>query len=160
MPVTNAAIAKIFENMATFLEMKGDSFFKIRAYHRAARTIEHLSFSLEQAVRDGMDLGEIPGFGSAISTKTRELIETGKMAAYEKLKAEFPEGVLDLSNVSGIGAKTAMTIARELGVRSIDDLEQAILDGRLAQLPRMGEKTAENILRHIQYLRDREKTAP
>ena len=158
MPATNSEIAGIFENMATFLEMKGDSFFKIRAYQRAARTIEHLSFSLDQTVRDGMDLGEIPGFGSAISSKTRELIETGKMAAYEKLRAEFPEGVLDLSNVFGIGAKTALTIARELGVSSIDDLERAILDGRLAQLPRMGEKTAEKMLQHIRYLRDREKT--
>ena len=160
MAVTNAEIAGIFENMATFLEIKGDSFFKIRAYQSASRTIEQLPFSLEDAVRDGMDLGEIPGFGSAISSKIRELIDTGKMAAYDKLKAEFPEGVLDLSNVFGIGAKTAMAIARELGVSTIDDLERAILDGRLAQLPRMGEKTAENMLRHIQYLRDREKTAP
>ena len=60
MPVSNEDIAEIFENMATLLEMKGDTVFKIRAYQRAARTIGHLSFSLEQAVGEGVDLKKIP----------------------------------------------------------------------------------------------------
>ena len=60
MPVSNEEIAELFENMATLLEMKGDTVFKIRAYQRAARTIEHLSLSLDQAVRDDTDLKKIP----------------------------------------------------------------------------------------------------
>ena len=94
MPIDNQEIAQVFDNMAVFLEMKSDSFFKIRAYQRAARTIENLDFSLEEAVRDEMDLAEIPGFGEAISSKTVELVTTGRMDAYETLKAEFPAGVL------------------------------------------------------------------
>ena len=71
MPVSNEEIAELFESMATLLEMKGDTVFKIRAYQRAARTISHLSFSLEQAVRDEVDLKKIPGIGKAISEKPR-----------------------------------------------------------------------------------------
>ena len=153
MPINNQQIAQVFDNMAAFLEMKGDSFFKIRAYQRAARTIENLSFSLEDAVRDDMDLAEIPGFGEAISSKTIELVTTGRMAAYEELKAEFPEGVLDLTEIPGVGPKTAITIARELGISSLDGLEQAIHDGRIHQVPKMGEKAAQNLLKHIEYMR-------
>ncbi len=153
MPIDNQQIAQVFDNMAVFLEMKGDSFFKIRAYQRAARTIENLDFSLEEAVRDEMNLAEIPGFGEAISSKTVELVTTGRMDAYETLKAEFPEGVLNLTEIPGVGPKTAITIARELGVSTLDDLEQAIHDGRIHQVPKMGEKAAHNLLKHIEYMR-------
>ena len=71
MPVNNDEIAQLFENMAVLLEMKGDSVFKIRAYQRAARTIENLSFSLDKAVHDGTDLKTITGVGKAISDKIR-----------------------------------------------------------------------------------------
>ena len=77
MTVSNEAIAELFESMGTLLEMKGDTVFKIRAYQRAARTIEQLSFPLEQAVQDGMDLKKIPGVGRAICDKIKELVETG-----------------------------------------------------------------------------------
>ena len=72
MPASNEDIARLFENMATLLEMKGDSVFKIRAYQRAARTIEHLSLPLFQAVAQDADLKKIPSIGKAISDKIRE----------------------------------------------------------------------------------------
>ncbi len=153
MAIDNQEIAQVFDNMAAFLEMKGDSFFKIRAYQRAARTIENLDFSLEDAIRDEMDLAEIPGFGEAISSKTVELVTTGRMDAYEKLKAEMPEGVLDLTEIPGVGPKTAFTIANELGVSTLDELEHAIHDGRIHQVPKMGEKAAQNLLKHIERAR-------
>ena len=90
MPTTNEDIAQLFENMATLLEMKRDLVFKIRAYQRAARIIEQLSLSLEQAVKEGKELKSIPGIGDAISKKIEELVNTGKVSAYEKLKAELP----------------------------------------------------------------------
>ena len=160
MPPTNAEIANLFENMATLLEMKGDAIFKIRAYQRSARTIEQLPFPLEQAVSDGMDLKSIPGIGDAISKKIQEMVSTGQVAAYEKLRAELPEGVLSLMNVPGIGPKTAMLVAQELGTRTIEEMEQAALDGRIASLPRMGEKSAQNILRRLRYLRSKDKRVP
>ncbi len=160
MSTTNREIAQLFENMATLLEMKGDTIFKIRAYQRAARTTENLSFSLEQAVKDGMDLKKVPGIGKAISDKINELIGTGRVAAYERIKGELPDGVLTLMNVPGIGPKTAILIGNELGTTTIDALEAAILSGRLTELPRMGEKTAENILRHIRGLRTKDNRMP
>lgn len=149
MPVSNDEIAELFANMAVLLEMKGDTVFKIRAYQRAARTIGELSFSLDQAAREEVDLRKIPGIGKAISDKTREYLETGRVDAYDRLLAELPDGVLTLMTIPGIGSKTAMLISQELGVSTVEGIEKAIHDGRLAALPRMGQRTADNILRHL-----------
>ena len=160
MRASNDEIAELFEDMGALLEMKGDTIFKTRAYQRAARSIEHLPFPLEQAVKDGMDLKSIPGIGTAISDKIQELVTTGRVATYERLKGELPDGTLTLMNVPGIGPKTAMLIAQELGGSTIEGVERAILDGRLGELPRMGEKTAQNILRHIRSLRTKDHRTP
>ena len=138
MHATNEEIAGLFENMATLLEMKGDAIFKIRAYQRAARTIGQLPFPLDNAVRDGMDLKDIPGIGAAISGKIQEMVATGSVASYDRLKGKLPDGTLTLMKVPGIGPKTAMLITRELGAGTIESVEAAALDGRLAALPRMG----------------------
>ncbi len=156
MPVNNEEAAQLFENMAVLLELQGDSIFKIRAYQRAARTIENLSFPLAQAVDDGVDLKAIPGIGKAISDKVRELHLTGKVAAYERLRAEVPDGVLDLMAIPGVGPKTAALVSKELGVTNVAELEAAIQDGRVAFLPRMGKKAADALLRHIQAQTDRD----
>jgi DNA polymerase (family 10) len=148
--ISNEEIAQLFENMATLLEMKGDTIFKIRAYQRAARTINQLSFPLEQAVHDRVDLKQIPGIGKAISEKVQELVLTGRVAAYDKLLGEFP----------GVGPKTAALITRELGVSTIEGVEKAIEEGKVAALPRVGKKTAENILRHIHSLRTKDGRVP
>ena len=160
MPTTNEEIAGLFENMAALLEMKGDTVFKIRAYQRAARTIGQLPFPLEQAVREGVELKSIPGIGDAISKKIQELVSSGRVATYERFKAELPDGVLTLMNVPGIGPRTAMLISQELGTGTIEDVEKAVLNGRVAALPRMGEKTAQNILRHIRSLRTKDHRVP
>ena len=152
MPANNEDIAQLFENMATLLEMKGDSVFKIRAYQRAARTIEHLSLPLSQAVAEDADLKKIPGIGKAISDKIQELLKTGKVSAYDRLVAELPKGVLDLMAIPGVGPKTAMLLTQELGLDSVDQVEAAIHDGRVAALPRMGTKAADTLLRHIQAM--------
>ena len=153
MPTTNEEIAEVFDNMASLLEMKGDSIFKIRAYQRAARTVENLPFTLEQAVRDGMDLKSIAGIGDAISKKIEDLVINGKVEAYERLKAELPDGVLTLMNVPGVGPKTALRIAQESGANTLEEMEKAILHGRLASLPGMGDTMAQNIVRHIRSQR-------
>ncbi|MCH8298086.1 MAG: DNA polymerase/3'-5' exonuclease PolX [Chloroflexi bacterium] len=150
MAPTNEQIAELFENMGALLEMKGDTIFKIRAYQRAARTIEQLSSPLAQAVENGEDLTKIPGVGKAISEKIAEFIETGQVAAYQRLLDELPPGVLELKNIPGIGPKTAMAISQELGISTVEGVAEAAADGRLAQLPRMGNRAAETILRNIQ----------
>ncbi|CAI8016780.1 DNA polymerase/3'-5' exonuclease PolX [Geodia barretti] len=150
---TNEEIAELFEHLGMMLEMKGDSAFKIRAYQRAARTIEELSFPLDQAVADGQKLTGIPGIGKAISEKIHELVTTGQVQTFERVKSELPEGALNLLAIPGIGPKTAVLIGTELGISTIEGVEQAAQDGRLASLPRMGKRAADSILRHIRASR-------
>ena len=154
MQPTNEEIAELFENLGAMLEMQGDSVFKIRAYQRAARTIGELSFPLAQAVSEGQKLTGIPGIGKAIGDKIQELVNTGQVQTYERVKAELPEGALDLLAIPGIGPKTAMLIGTELGISTVEGVEQAAQDGRLATLPRMGKKAADSILRHIRASRN------
>ena len=160
MPVTNEEIAAIFEDMATLLEMKGDSVFKIRAYQRAARTIGELSFSLEQGVKDQVDFKKIPGIGKAISDKIQEYCQSGGILAYDRLVGELPDGVLIIMSIPGVGPKTAMLIARELGVSTIEGVEKEIHAGKLAALPGLGPKTAETILHHIRVMGSKDGRTP
>ncbi len=148
----NAEIIEILENIAVLLELKSESFFKSRAYQKAARSIESLAEDVDKLVAEGR-LQEIPGVGEAISKKLTELVSTGRLDYYEKLKAEFPPGINVLMEIPGIGPRTALLLTKELGISHVDDLEKAIEDGQVAALPRMGEKTAHNILRQIKAYR-------
>jgi DNA polymerase (family X) len=148
----NSKIIEILENIAVLLELKGESIFKSRAYQKAARSIENLSEDIEKLAAEDR-LKEIPGVGEAISKKITEMLNTGHLEYYEKLKAEFPPGINVLMEVPGIGPRTALLLTKELGITGIDDLEIAIEDGRVASLPRMGEKTAQNILHQLKAYR-------
>lgn len=89
----NSAIAQVFRDMADLLELKGENPFKIRAYRRAASTIDTLPVELERLMDEGR-LREIPGIGEAIAAKITELLTTGRLRAYDRLRAEFPENTL------------------------------------------------------------------
>jgi DNA polymerase (family 10) len=156
----NTAIAKVFSDIADLLELKGENQFKIRAYQKAARAIEHYPKEIRIMVDEGEDLKSIPGVGDAIAKKTTELVETGKLEYYEKLKAEFPEVITNLLDIPGIGPKTANKLCSELGITSVDSLEQAIKDGNVAKLFRLGEKTANNILQQIEASRRKDQRIP
>jgi DNA polymerase (family 10) len=156
----NTNVARVFQDIADLLELKGENVFKIRAYQKAARAIEHHPRELEAMIEEGDDLQSIPGVGEAIAKKTTELITTGKLGYYENLKAEFPRGITNLLAIPGIGPKTASKLSSELGVSSADELERAITDGRVAQLFRLGQKTADNILHQIQALRRKDQRIP
>ncbi len=158
--MTNSEIAETFETIVSLLQMKEEKGFTIRAYQRAARTIERLPRDVDAMVREGEDLTEIPGIGKAISAKISELVDTGEMSYLERLKAEFPEGILDLVEIPGLGPKTVVRVWKELDVTSVEALSAAIEDGRVASLPRMGKKSAENILRAIQFARSKGDRTP
>ncbi len=145
----NTAIAKVFSDIADLLELKGENQFKIRAYQKVVRAIEHYPKEIRIMIDEGEDLKNIPGVGDAIAKKTTELVTTGKLEYYEKLKAEFPKGITNLLDIPGIGPKTASKLCSELGITSADALEQAIKDGSVATLFRLGEKTANNILQQV-----------
>ena len=158
--MNNPQIAEVFEDVVALLEIKGEQSFQVRAYQRVARTIEYLPTELEQIIREGGDLRKIPGIGKAISEKIKELVSTGKLGYYERLKAELPDGILDVIRVPGIGPKTAKLMWGQLGISSISELQEALGDGRVAALPRMGEKKAENILREVRSERVRDGRVP
>jgi len=155
----NSEVAKVFQDIADLLELKGENQFKIRAYQRVVRSIEHLPVEVEQLVAEDK-LKEVPGVGEAITKKITELVTTGHLGYYEELKADFPEGISTLLDIPSIGPKTAMLLSSELGIRSVDELEAAITGGKVASLPRMGDKITENILRHIQALRRKDQRIP
>ena len=156
----NSEIARVFQDMADLLELKSENIFKIRAYRRAAQVIEHLSKEMAVMLEAGEDFQKIPGVGEAIAKKSAELITTGRLNAYEDLKAEFPEGITRLLEIPGIGPKTAHRLTNELKITSAEQLEQAILEGKIANLFRMGDKTAQNLLHQIQATRRKDRRIP
>jgi DNA polymerase (family 10) len=156
----NSDVARVFQDVADLLELKGENVFKIRAYQKAARAIDYYPRELEAMIEEGENLQSIPGVGEAIAKKATELITTGKLGYYEDLKAESPHGITNLLDIPGIGPKTANKLSSELGISSVDELEQAIKDGRVAKIIRLGEKTADNILHQIQALRRKDQRIP
>ena len=146
--MTKEEIAVVLEQIATLLELKGENPFKIRAYTNAARAIETfganvLSFQDEEAV------AKIPGIGKSIALKIKELAETGSHEYFQELSAEFPAGILELFSLSGLGAKKIKALHDKLGISSIEELQKACEQGRVAELPGFGETTQQKICEAI-----------
>ncbi|HKI68486.1 MAG TPA: DNA polymerase/3'-5' exonuclease PolX [Verrucomicrobiae bacterium] len=134
------------------LELKGENPFKTRAYLNAARALENLNEPLAQIVAE-QRLEEIKGIGEAIARKITELVETGKLAYYEELKASTPPGLLGLLEISGLGPRKIQALNKILGVDSVEKLEAACKAGKVAELDGFGEKTQTNILEGIERRR-------
>ncbi|MFA5113758.1 MAG: DNA polymerase/3'-5' exonuclease PolX [Candidatus Margulisiibacteriota bacterium] len=151
----NSEFAKAFREIAELLELKGDNPFKIRAYQRAAQNIDDLSRELPDIYREkGLaGLQELPGIGHDLSLKIEEYIKTGKITSYQKLAKEFPKGILELVNIPGMGPKTALLLHDKLGIASPAQLEKAARAGKLRDIPGMGAKKEENILRGLDLKR-------
>lgn len=157
--VKNVELADIFNNIAKILKIQNDNLFKIRAYERIADTLENMPMEAETFYKSGR-LNEIPGVGSAIAQKIGELIETGRLEYYEKLKEKIPVGVLELLNIPDIGPRKAKLFYEELGIDSVEKLEKAALAHQLQNLHSMGKKAEENILRGIELYKKREQRNP
>ena len=160
MAISNTQIANIFTDMAALLEIKGESVFKVRAYQRAANTIENLEDSLEGLVHAKSDLKQISGIGKAINDKIYEYVETSHISAYERLLDELPEGVLTLMTVPYIGPKTAYLVATQLGIKSLQELEGAILDKSLLSIDGIGDRTCQIIHRSLGEMRVKDRRTP
>jgi DNA polymerase (family 10) len=148
----NTLIAQIFRGIAQILELKGENRFRIRAYDRAAVNIESLAEDIQLLISEGR-LNEIPGIGSDLSAKIKEIAATGKLGSFEELKRTIPPGMLDLLNIPSIGPKTAKLLFEQAGIRGIADLEEAILKNKLQAIFGIKEKTLENIKKGIEVLK-------
>jgi DNA polymerase (family 10) len=147
----NAAIAQVFTNIADLLDIKGEEWYRVRAYRRAAEEIAHYPEELSVLSEEGR-LEEIPGVGTAIAGKVDEMLATGRLEFYERLKSEIPDGVLSLLGIPGVGPRTVSLLYRELGLVSIPDVESAARQHRLRKLKGLGAKSEERILQGIQTL--------
>ncbi len=147
----NQQIAKIFDEMADILEIKGENVFRIRAYRRAAQNIDGLPRDVSQMTEE--ELLAIPGIGQDLAGKIVHYVETGRVEAYDELKKEVPEGLTVLLSVPGLGPKTAKLLHEKLRIRDIDDLERLARYHKLSGLPGIKDKTEENILKGIGMLR-------
>lgn len=145
-------VAAILVEIGTLLELKGENPFKTRAYLNAARAIESLTEPLDRVVAEGR-LGQIKGIGESIAQKITELVTTGKLAYYDELKASIPPGLVAMLDIPGLGAKRILTLHQKLGIDSIEKLEAACNQGKVAELPGFGEKLQTNILEGIQRRR-------
>ena len=144
----NLAIARILREIADLLEIKNDNPFKIRAYRNGADIAANHPHDLARL--DEIGLREIPGIGKDLASRIREMADTGDTAYHRELIAEFPPTILDLLHLQGVGPKTVAVLYRELGVRTLDDLEAAAKDGRVRALRGMGAKKESLILKALE----------
>ncbi|MFM1767819.1 MAG: polymerase fused to phosphatase [Verrucomicrobiota bacterium] len=151
-PMDKAKVAEILVEIGTLLELKGENPFKTRAYSNAARTLEGLTVPLSQLVAEGR-LGEVPGIGEAIEQKVTELVTTGRLKYHEELKASVPPGLLEMLGIPGLGPKKVKALHDQLGLDTVEKLEAACRDGRVAGLAGFGEKTQAKILDGIAFRR-------
>jgi len=151
----NRLVAKILYEVADLLELEGVE-FKPRAYRRAAQAVESCPIPIEDLVAQGR-LHELPGVGESIAQKIEEIVRTGKLALHEELKAKLPVDLYALTQVEGVGPKTAKLLYEALGVRTLEDLERVAKEGRIKEVKGLGPKIEEKILRGLQEARGAEK---
>jgi DNA polymerase (family 10) len=147
----NREIAEILETIGHILEIQGENPFKVRAYQNAARAILGLTSDLRRLVEE-KKLGEIPGIGEALETKLTQLVTTGRMEYYEKLRREIPSGVLEMLRIPSLGPKKVRFLWKEVGLSGIEELRTACQEGRLLKLKGFGEKTQKKILEGIEFV--------
>ncbi len=145
-------VAQVLEEIGTLLELKGEISFKFQAYFRAARSIDALTDEIDLYVQQDR-LREIPGVGEGLAEKITELVTTGKLKYLEELKKSFPESLLQLLQIQGLGPKKVKILYEKLKIKSVADLEKACREGKLLKLEGFAEKTIENILKGIEHLK-------
>jgi len=154
--LTNGSLARIFHEIGDMLEVKGELVFKTVAYHRAADAIGRSPVDLVAAYRSGTP-PKVSGVGQAISDKISELVTTGRMRFYDKLREEIPPSLVGMLQIPGLGPKTVRLIYEELGIETLEDLRQAAEAGTLKSLKGLSAKTETLILAGIQALESRPK---
>ena len=142
----------MLNRVADLLEIKGENFYKIRAYREAVRQLDNLTTEVADLINQGR-LKDVPGIGAAIEQKITEYVTTGRLEFLERLQTEVPPELLALTRVPGLGPRTAKDIYDGLGIVSIDDLEAAARDQRLLSVRGIKARTVENIVKGIATLK-------
>ena len=147
----NIEISIIFRNIGNLLKIRGDSSFRTQSYDKAAGIIEDLAVDVSELINEGT-FQNISGIGKTIEEKTREILDTGTCQAYQKLIAEMGLEVLDLLELRGIGSKTASRLYNELDIKNLNQLAEALEDGRLQGMKGLGKKTLTTLAESLEFL--------
>jgi len=149
--LTNGDLARIFHEIGDILEVQGEIPFKTIAYHRAADAIGRSPVDLVAAYRSG-DPPKVAGVGQAIGDKITELVTTGRMAYLERLRTEVPASLVELLEIPGLGPKTVRQLHEDLGIATMDQLQEAAENGRIRTIRGLSERTEQLILEGIRRL--------
>ena len=155
----NKEVADIFNKVAALLEIKGDNPYRIRAYQKAAQTIEALTADVEELAKQGK-LEKLPGIGPDLASKIKEILKTGTLPLYEELKKDVPLILLNFLEIPGLGPKKVKVLYEKLGITNIEELERACKAHKIAKLPGFGWKTEENILKGIKLFKEKTGRKP
>jgi DNA polymerase (family 10) len=150
MPVHNADIAAVFEEIADLLEIEAANPFRIRAYRNAARVVGEWGRDLREIAEKGEDLTRLPGIGHDLALKIQEIVRTGHCAFLDRLHGELPPAITELLHIPGLGPKRVRALYQELHVQTPDDLLRAAREGRIRTLPGFAEKTEQHILQAVE----------
>jgi DNA polymerase (family 10) len=148
----NLEVAQILREIGVLLEIKGENRFRVLAYQEAARKIENWPEAIELLAKEGK-LRDISGIGEGLAAKIDEYLRTGKIEYYEELTKETPRELIQLTEIPGVGPKIARQLYSDLGIVNIEQLEQAIQEHRLQNLPGFGIKSEEKIRKGIDIIK-------
>jgi DNA polymerase (family 10) len=149
--MTNADVARIFEEIADLMEIKGEDSFRVSSYRRVARSAEDLACEITDVAARG-ELETLTGVGKGSAEKIRELLKSGKIALREDLAREVPESLLQLRHISGMGPKKIAVLWRERGITSLEALKAALADNQLDGLKGFAAKSISAIREGIEFL--------
>ncbi len=149
----------MFERLADVLEFKGEVVFKVNSYRKAARTLRDTPEDVAVIAAEDR-LQTLAGIGKATAEKINEYLATGKLSKYEEEREGLSDELIRMLQIPGIGPKSLALIHSKLKLDTFSALEDAVNSGKLAELPGMGEKKAENILQGIQLLREAAERIP
>ena len=153
---SNKEIIQILKEVVAAMEVKGDSFFKIRAYHTAILSIENLTQSVFE-LWENKRLGEIPGVGQALIDHVGDLFTKGEVVEFNKKKAGLPEGMFELIGLRKVGAKTAYKLASQFQLKhretALEEVKKLAKAGKIRELDGFSEKSEANILDAIENLK-------
>lgn len=139
-------IIRTLENIALYMELKGDNPFKVSAFRKAAQALELDQRSLDEIE----DVTKLKGIGKGTGDVITELLTDGKSSVLEELQEEVPKGLVPMLKLQGLGGKKIAKLYKELGVDSMESLKQACIDGRVQALPGFGAKSEEKILLELE----------
>ncbi len=146
---TNSEIAAAFDELGDLYELDAASIHRIVAYRNGAKAVREASTQVAQLALDGQAT-KLPGIGATLQEKIVALTETGQIPTLEKLRAKFPAGLVEMTKLPGLGAKRARRLYEELGIDSIESLEQAARSGRISELKGFGAKAEQSLLEAVE----------